>query len=77
MNTFIESENEHDNIRSEQVKFIINCKIKHIWTRTEVLLGLQLSGQTDTLTEARSLLHEFYKKVEIQNKRQYQNAPEK
>ena len=33
-------------------KIIIPSNIIKIWTRLEVLLGLKLSGHTDTLTEA-------------------------
>ena len=46
-------------------KIIIPSNIIDIWTRLEVLLGLKLSGHTDTLSEA-SLIDELYKKGEIQ-----------
>ena len=36
-------------------------------TRLEVLLGLKLSGPTDTLTEASNLLYELCRKGETQN----------
>ena len=40
-----------------------------------MLLGLKLSGHTDTLTEATSnLKDDLYKTGEIQNKQQYRNA---
>ena len=45
-----------------------------IYTRLEVLLGLKLSGHTDTLTEASNLIDVLYKPAEIQNKQQYRNA---
>ena len=45
-----------------------------IYTRLEILLGLQLSGYTNTLTEASNLIDELYKRGEIQNKQQYRNA---
>ena len=55
-------------------KIIIPNNIFDIYTRLEVLLGLKLSGHTDTLTEASNLIDEFYKRGEIQNKQQYRNA---
>ena len=39
-----------------------------------MLLGLKLSGHTDTLTEASNLIDELYKKGEIQTEQQYKNA---
>ena len=45
-----------------------------IYTRLEVLLGLKLSGLTDTLAEASNLIDEIYKRGEIQTKQQYRNA---
>ena len=56
-------------------KVIIPSNIIDIYTRLEVLLGLKLSGHTDTLTEASNLIDELYKGGEIQNKQQYRNAP--
>ena len=38
-----------------------------IYTRLEVLLVLKLSRDTDTITEARNLIDELYKRGEIQN----------
>ena len=58
-------------------EIIIPSNIIDIYTRLEVLLGLKLSGHTDTLTEASSLIDELYKLGEIQNKRQYRNALDK
>ena len=55
-------------------KIIIPSNIIDIYTRLEVLLGLKLSGLTDTLTEASNLIDELYKRGEIQNKQQYRNA---
>ena len=55
-------------------KIIIPSNIIDIYTRLEVLLGLKLSGHSDTVTEASNLIDELYKRGEIQNKRQYQNA---
>ena len=56
------------------VKFVIPSNIIDIYTRLEILLGIKLSGHADTLTEANNLIDELYKKAEIQNKQQYQNA---
>ena len=58
-------------------KIIIPSNIIDIYTRLEVLLGLKLSGHTDTLTEASNLIDELYKRGEIQNKQQYRDAVNK
>ena len=58
-------------------KIVIPSNIIDIYTRLEILLGLKLSGHTDTLTEASNLIDELYKRGEIQNKQQYRNALEK
>ena len=55
-------------------KIIIPSNIIDIYSRLEILLGLKLSGHTDTLTEASNLIDELYKRDEIQNKQQYQHA---
>ena len=67
-------ENDSNNLQGEGVKIIIPNNIIDIYTRLEGLLGLKLSGHTDTLTEASNLLDELYKRGEIQNKQQYRNA---
>ena len=67
-------ENESDNLQGEGVKIIIPSNIIDIYTRLEILLGLKLSGHTDTLTEASNVVDELYKRGEIQNKQQYRNA---
>ena len=61
-------------LEGQGVKIIIPSNIIDIYTRLEVLLGLKLSGHTNTLTEASNLIDELYKRGEIQNKQQYQNA---
>ena len=43
-------------------KIIIPSNIIDIYTRLEILLGLKLSGHTDTLTEASNLIDELYKR---------------
>ena len=58
-------------------KIIIPSNIIDIYTRLEVLLGLTLSGHTDTLAEASSLVDEKYKRGEKENKQRYQNALDK
>ena len=55
-------------------KIIVPSNINDIYTRLEILLGLKLSGHTDTLTEASNLIDELYKRGDIQNKKQYRNA---
>ena len=70
-------ENESDNLQGEGVKILIPSNIIDIYTTLEVLLGLKLSGHTDTLTEASNLIDELYKRGEIQNKQQYRNALKK
>ena len=55
-------------------KIIIPSNLIDIYTRLRILLGLKLSGHTDTLTEASNLIGELYKRGEIQNKQQYRNA---
>ena len=67
-------ENEPDNLQGEGLKIIIPSNIIDIYTRLEILVGLKLSGHTDTLTEASNLIDELYKRGEIQNKQQYRNA---
>ena len=57
----------------EAVKFIISSNLFDIYTRLETLLGLNLSGHTDSLIEASNLIDEI-KKGEIQNKQHYQKA---
>ena len=55
-------------------KIIIPSNIIDIYSRLEILLGLKLSGHTDTLTEASNLIDQLFRLGEIQNKQQYQNA---
>ena len=55
-------------------EIIIPSNIIDIYTRLEILLGLNLSGRTDTLSEASNLIDELYKRGEMQNKQQYRNA---
>ena len=70
-------ENDSYNLQGEGVKVIEPSNIIDIYTRLEILLGLKLSGHSDTLTEASNLIDELYKLGEIQNKQQYRNALDK
>ena len=72
--TFEEITDDSDDLQGEGVKTIIPSNIIEIYTRLEVLLGLKLSGHTDTLTEASNLIDELYRLGDIQNKQQYRNA---
>ena len=56
------------------VKKIIPYNIIDVYTRLVVLLGMKLSGHTDTLTAASNLIDELYKTGEIPNEQQYRNA---
>ena len=75
--TFEEITNDSNDLQGEGLKIIIPNNIIDIYTRLEVLLGLKLSGHSDTLTEASALIDELYKRGEIQNKEQYRNALDK
>ena len=75
--TFKEITEDSDDLQGKGVKIIIPSNIKDIYTRLEVLLGLKLSGHTDTLTEASNLIDELHKRGEIRNKQQYRNALDK
>ena len=71
----IESENETNDPEGHGIENIIfPSNILSIYTRLEVLLGLKLSGHTDTLTEARNLVDEYYERGVIQNENQYVKA---
>ena len=73
--TFEEIVDSSDNdLEGQGLKIIIPNNIIDIYTRLEVLLGLKLSGHTDTLTETSNLIDELYKRGEIQIKHQYRNA---
>ena len=66
-----------DDLQAEGVKIIIPSNINDIYTRLELLLGLEMSGHTDTRTKASNLTDEFFKRGQIQNEQQYRNAPNK
>ena len=72
--TFEEITDDSDDLQGEGVKIIIPSNIIDMYTRLEILPGLNLSGHSDTLSEASILIDELYKRGEIQNKQQYRNA---
>ena len=72
--TLGEITDDSSDLEGQGVKIIIPSNIIDIYTRLEILLGLKISGHTDTLTEASNLIDELYKRGEIQNKQQYRNA---
>ena len=59
--TFEEVTDNSSDLEGEGVKIIIPSNIIDIYTRLEVLLGLKLSGHTNTVTEASNLIDELYK----------------
>ena len=62
-------------LEGQGLKIIKPSNIIDIYTRLEILLGLILSGHTDTLTDASNLLFELYRRGQIHKKQQYRNAP--
>ena len=58
-------------------KIIFPSNIIDIYTRLEILLEMELSGHTDTLTEASNLFNELYRIGDIQNEQPCRNAPNK
>ena len=70
----IENVEDSSDLGGQGVKIIKPFNIIDIYTRLEILLGLKLSGHTDTPTEASNLIDELYKRGDIQNKQQYRNA---
>ena len=75
--TFDEFIDNTDNLEGEGVKIIIPSNIIDTYTRLEILLGLNFSGHSDTLTEASNLKDDLYKRGEKQNEQQYGNLPHK
>ena len=72
--TFDEITHHSYDLQGEGVKIIIPYNIIDIYTRIGILLGLELSGHTDTLREASNLIDELYKRGEIRKEQQYRNA---
>ena len=75
--TFDEITDDSDDLQGEGVKIFIPSDVIDIYTRLQILLGLKISGHSDTLTEASNLIDEIYTRGEFQNKQQYRNAPNK
>ena len=65
-----EIETQFDDLHGEGMKVLIPSKNIDIWTKLKVLLALNLSGHTDTLTEANYLIYELENRVEIQIEQQ-------
>ena len=66
---------EPDKLKGQGIeKIIIPSNKIDIYTRLEILLGLNLSGHSNTFTEASNLIDDLYKRGEIQNKQQNRNA---
>ena len=72
--TFDEITDDSDDLQGEGAKIIRPSNIIGIYTTLEILLGLKLSGHTDTLTEASNLFDELYKRGEIHFEQQFRNA---
>ena len=68
-----ESESESKRTKT----FFIPSDSYAIWTRSQNLLGLKLSGHTDTLKEASQLNDELYKRGEIETEQQHHTAIDK
>ena len=58
-------------------KIIIPSNIIDIYATLDLLLGLKITGHTDTLTEASNLIVEAYKRGDIQIEQQYRSALDK
>ena len=56
-------------------KIVKPSNLIDFYTRLEILLGLKISGHTDTLSEASNIINELYRRGEIQNEQQYRNTP--
>ena len=63
--TFEEIIDSSDDLQREGVKVILPSNILDIYTTLETLVGLKLSGHTDTLTEASNLIDKLYKRDKI------------
>ena len=73
---FPNEEKSHD-LQLEGMKNFIPSNIIDNWTRLNFLLGLNLPGHTDALTEASNALDDLNKRCEIETEQQYRNAPDK
>ena len=66
--TFEEFTDDSDDLQGEGFKIIIPSNIIDIYTKLEVLLGLELSRHTDILPEASNLIDELYNEVRYKTK---------
>ena len=72
--TFDEITDDSDELQGEGIKIIIPSNIIDIYTKLEILVGLKLSGHSDTLTEASNLIDDLFERGEFQNEQQNRNA---
>ena len=70
----MKSVEDSSDLECQGVKITIPSNFTEIYTRLEVLLGLELSGHTNALIKASNLIDEIYKRGKIQNEQQYRNA---
>ena len=70
----IVGEYEPDDLEGQGLKIVILSNSLYTYNRLDTLLGVQLSGHTDTLTQASNLIDDLCKRVEISNEQQYLNA---
>ena len=75
--TFDEIIDNSDDSQGEAKISITLSNVIGIYTRVEILLGLNLSGHTDILTVSSNLIDKLYKKREFQNQQQYRNTLDK
>ena len=70
MNRNIDIAEESDDLEGQGLKNIIPSNNIDFYKRLERLLGLKLSGRTDSLTKACNLIDDIYSRGEVQNKEQ-------
>ena len=75
--TFSEIADATDNLQGQGMKIIIPPNIVDTWTGLEMVLGLKLSGHSDTLSDPSKLIDELPKRGEIENEQRYRNALDK
>ena len=73
--TFEESIDDSKNLEGTIDKVIVPSNIIDIYTRLEIILGLELSCHTDTLKEDSNLIDELYKGGGKLIEQHYRNAP--
>ena len=70
-------QHEFNDLQGEGMKITFPSNNIDLWTRLEGLIGINLSGHTDNLTERSNLIDEVYNGAEIQNVQQYGNNLDK